>query len=82
MSPIMTAELTNSRMADLRRQAERDRMLQAARRARRGNSGRGTPAAPSHPAGRLVRRALAALGTRSPRPATVTRQVPDSPAGP
>jgi hypothetical protein len=77
MSPIINAEFVNSRMADLQLQAERHRMIHAARRARRArrdnarrarrdNVGRTTP---RRTGSVLARRALAALDTRNPRPA-------------
>jgi hypothetical protein len=69
MYPTISAELINARMADLRRQAERHQMLQAARRARRAHRGDGNRATPGRTGSVLARRALAALGTRTPRPA-------------
>jgi hypothetical protein len=66
MSPIITAEFVNSRMAELRCQAERHRMIHAARRARRDS---GLHTASGRTASGLARRALAMLSPRSPRPA-------------
>ena len=64
MHPIMGYQVTNARIADLHRQAERDRMARAARKD--GN----TLQAPGHRAAALARRVLAVLGRRlRPSPA-------------
>jgi hypothetical protein len=69
MYPTINAEVINARMADLHRQAERRQMIQAARRARRARRDDRNRATPGRTGSVLARRALAALGTRSPRPA-------------
>jgi hypothetical protein len=69
MHSTINAEFVNARMADLRGQAERHRMIRAAKRARRALRDGGNRATADHTGKVLVRRALAALGTRSPRPA-------------
>jgi hypothetical protein len=63
MHPTISYELAKARIADLHRQAERDRIAHAARRARRTQSRHNRPA---HPASVLARRMLALL---APRPA-------------
>jgi hypothetical protein len=66
MHPIMHQQLADARVADLRRQAERDRM---ARLARKGPSR--LPAS-AHRVMALARGVLAVLGGRRPRRARAT----------
>jgi hypothetical protein len=63
MHPIMGYEANKARIADLHRQAERDRMARAARK------DRNTLQAPGHRAAALARRVLAVLGRLRPSPA-------------
>jgi hypothetical protein len=65
MRPITHYELMQARVADLHRDAERDRLAQAASRARRPRHQRGRHPVAAHPAAMLVRRALAALSALS-----------------
>ncbi|HYB87152.1 MAG TPA: hypothetical protein VEC76_09895 [Streptosporangiaceae bacterium] len=64
MNPIMRHQLANDWLADLHRQAERDRPARTARLARKGSS---TLPPPAHRAMALARRVLAVLGGRRPR---------------
>jgi hypothetical protein len=63
MRPIDHYQLMQARVTDLHREAARDRLAQAAKSARRPRHSRHP--ATSHPAARLVRRALAALAARA-----------------
>jgi hypothetical protein len=65
MHPIILYEIKKARIADWHQQAERDRMAQAARLARRERD-RGF--APGHLATVLARRVLAMLTAHSPPP--------------
>jgi len=67
MHPTMHYHLAKAQIAELHQQAERDRMARAARLARRDRS---RLLVPAHQAMALARRALAALGGRSLRPAS------------
>jgi hypothetical protein len=69
MYSTISAISVNARMAELHRQAERHQMIQAARRARGALGDDGKRPTAGRMGSILVRRALAALGTRSPRPA-------------
>jgi hypothetical protein len=67
MHPILRQELTSARIADFHRQAERDALVRAARRARRtGRHGR--TYLPFHPM-TFTRRVLTLLGDGHPYPA-------------
>jgi hypothetical protein len=65
MHPLTQYDLIKAQVADLHRQAERDGLGHAGRRARRARRERGRHPVLSHPATTLVRRALAAVGARS-----------------
>jgi hypothetical protein len=65
MHPIMGYEANKARIADLHRQAERDRMARAALAARKNSN---TLQAPAHQAAALARRVLAVLGGHRLRP--------------
>jgi hypothetical protein len=65
MRPITHYELMQARVADLHREAELDRLAEAATRPRRARRAHSRKAGLSQPATLLVRRALAALGSRS-----------------
>jgi hypothetical protein len=65
MHPIMGYKAKMARMADLHRQAERDRMARPALAARKDSN---TLQAPGHRAAVLARRVLAVLGGRRLRP--------------
>ena len=63
MYPLSSYELAKAQVADRHRQAQRDTLARAARRARRARThppGRPAPARPT-----AVRRLLTALGTRT-----------------
>lgn len=63
MHPIIHDELARARIADLHRQAERDRMAQAARSARKTHDRHFMP---GHLAAVLARRVLAVVAAHSP----------------
>ena len=63
MHPTISNELAKARLADLHRQADRDRLAYAARRARRARPPQSRRALPALPA--FGRRVLAMLGARS-----------------
>jgi hypothetical protein len=65
MDPTIHYELMQARVADLHRDAERDRLAQAASRSRRPRHQRDGHPVTAHPTAMFVRRALAALGARS-----------------
>ena len=67
MHPIMHYDLAKARIADLHKQAERDRMARAARLARTDGS---RLLAPAHHAMALARHALAVLRGRGLQPAS------------
>lgn len=69
MNPVISAELTRYRIADLHRAAQRDQLAQHARRMRRGQRDTRSQAEPGPQASVLRRRALAVLSARSPRTA-------------
>jgi hypothetical protein len=64
MHPIIHGEVAQARIADLHRQAERDRIAQAARLARKAHDRHFMP---SHLTTVLARRVLAVLAAHSPR---------------
>jgi hypothetical protein len=65
MYPISSYELAKARVADTHRQAQRDALARAARRARRGRAEQRTDPVTGRTAGTLARRALTLLGARS-----------------
>ena len=67
MHPIIQRDLMRVRVADLHREAERDRLAQAASGPRRAPDEHSRHSALSRPATRLVRRMLAVLGAHSLR---------------
>jgi hypothetical protein len=83
MNPITSAELSRSRIEDLRRNAQRDRLVRDARRARREQRHSGSQAASSHSASVLTRYALALFGAAAQVPpgegAAARRNSPRSP---
>ena len=56
MHPIITRDLMKARTSDLHRQAERDALSRAARRARHAPAKHSPPFRPAHPAAALIRR--------------------------
>lgn len=64
MYPLSSYELAQARAADLRRQAQRDALARAARRARHTHTHRPGHPAPAHLSA-AVRRLLTALGART-----------------
>jgi hypothetical protein len=64
MHPTIHGEVARARIADLHRQAERDRMARATRLARKTHERHFVP---GHLATVLARRALAVLAAHSPR---------------
>jgi len=71
MHPIITRDLMKARTSDLHRQAGRDALSLAARRARQAPAKKSTPFMPAHATAELIRRVLTLLGARRPS------QVPD-----
>ena len=72
MHPIITHDLMKARTSDLHRQAGRDALSLAARRARQAPTKKSTPFMPAHATAELIRHVLTALpGGRRPS------QVPD-----
>jgi hypothetical protein len=68
MHPIIRDNMMQARVADLHRQAERDRAAQAASRAGRTGRQERRRAGLHHTATVLARRMLTRLAARSPRP--------------
>lgn len=66
MNPMISAELTRFRIADLHRNAQRDQLARDARRARRQLRHSGAQARSGRPASVVTRHALALFGSRSP----------------
>ncbi len=66
MNPIISSELSRSRIEDLHRKAQRHQLVRDAGRARREQRHGGRQAALGHPASALTRYALALFGARSP----------------
>ena len=71
MHPIITRDLMKARTSDLHRQAGRDALSLAARRARQAPTKKSTPFMPAHATAELIRHVLTLLGARRPS------QVPD-----
>ena len=68
MHPIISRDLMKARTSDLHRQAERDALSRAARRARHAPARHSTPVMPPHRTAGLLRRVLTLLGARLPGP--------------
>ena len=68
MHPIIMHDLIKARTSDLHRQAERDALSRAARRARQTAAKQGTPFMPAHTTAELFRRVLTLLRARRPEP--------------
>ena len=66
MHPIILHDLTKARTSDLHRQAERDALSRAARRARQAPTQKSTSFMPAHATAELIRRVLTLLGARRP----------------
>jgi hypothetical protein len=66
MHPIILHDLTKAHTSDLRRQAERDALSLAARRARQASAQKGTSFMPAHAIAELIGRVLTLLGARRP----------------
>ena len=66
MHPIITRDLMKARTSDRHRQAERDALRRAARRARQAPAKKSTPFMPAHTTAVLIRRVLTLLGARRP----------------
>jgi hypothetical protein len=66
MHPIILHDLTKAHTSDLHRQAERDALRLAARRARQAPAKKNTPFMPAHTTAELIRRLLTLLGARRP----------------
>jgi hypothetical protein len=66
MHPIVLHDLIKARTSGLRRQAGRDALSLAARRARHAPARKSTPFMPVHTTAELIRRVLTVLGGRRP----------------
>jgi hypothetical protein len=66
MNPTILHDLTKAHTSDLHRQAERDALSRAARRARHAPAKHSTPFLPAHTTAQLIRRVLTLLGARRP----------------
>jgi hypothetical protein len=66
MHPTILHDLTKARTSDLHRQAERDALSRAARRARQAPAKHSPPFLPAHTTAELIRRVLTLLGARRP----------------
>ena len=66
MHPTILHDLTKAHTSDLHRQAERDALSRAARRARHAPAKNSTPFLPAHTTAQLIRRVLTLLGARRP----------------
>ena len=66
MHPIILHDLTKAHTSDLHRQAERDALSLAARRARQAPAKHSTRFMPAHTTAELIRRVLTLLGARRP----------------
>jgi hypothetical protein len=67
MNPIIHQELIKAQIADLHRQAARDRMAWAATQAHRARTSNGRSPGPVRTVGVLARLMIAVLGARSPQ---------------
>jgi hypothetical protein len=66
MHPIILHDLIKARTSGLRRQAGRDALSLAVRRARHAPAKKSTPFMPAHTTAELIRRVLTVLGARRP----------------
>jgi hypothetical protein len=66
MTPMISAELTRSRIREFHRNAQRDQLVRDTKRARREQRHSGAQARSGHPAGVLTRLAAALSGSSSP----------------
>ncbi len=66
MHPIIMHDLAKARTSELHRQAGRDALGLAARRARQVPAKKSTPFMPAHTTAELIRRVLTLLGARRP----------------
>ena len=66
MHPIILHDLTKAHTSDLHRQAERDALRLAARRARHAPAQKSTSFMPAHATAELIRRVLTLLAARRP----------------
>ena len=66
MNPTILHDLTKAHTSDLHRQAERDALSRAARRARQAPARHSAPFMPAHTTAALIRRVLTLLGARRP----------------
>ena len=66
MNPTILHDLTKAHTSDLHRQAGRDALSRAARRARHAPAKHSTPFLPAHTTAQLIRRVLTMLGARRP----------------
>jgi hypothetical protein len=66
MYPTIQHDQVKAHTDDLHRQARRDTLSRAARRARHAPAKTSTPFTPAHPAAELIRRVLTLLGARRP----------------
>ena len=66
MHPTILHDLTKAHTSDLHRQAGRDALSLAARRARQASAKKNTPFMPAHTTVELIRRVLTLLGARRP----------------
>ena len=64
MHPIILHDLTKAHTSDLHRQAERDALSRAARRARQAPAQHSALFMPAHTTAALIRRVLTLLGAR------------------
>ena len=64
MHPIIMHDLVKAHISDLHRQAERDALSLAARRARQAPAKQSTAFMPAHTTAELIRRVLILLGAR------------------
>jgi hypothetical protein len=76
MHPIITHDLVKAHTSDLHRQAGRDALSRAARRARQAPAKQSTLFLLAHATAELIRRVLTLLGARKPPPASPAGQVP------
>ena len=66
MNPTILHDLTKAHTSDLHRQAGRDALSRAARRARHAPAKHSPPFLPAHTTAQLIRRVLTLLGARRP----------------
>jgi len=66
MHSTILHDLAKAHTSDLHRQAERDALSRAARRARQAPAKHSPPFLPAHTTAQLIRRVLTVLGARRP----------------